>query len=84
MTTKPSCREVLDLVIGHYGITINEAIEIMRTPLYPRELRDEFAGQAMAALTHQAPSSQDLIEAIDALAAMSYQVADAMLKARQS
>lgn len=45
-------------------------------------LRDYFAAKAMVAIAQQAPDSQELVEAIDALALAAYQVADAMLAER--
>lgn len=46
-------------------------------------LRDYFAAKAMQGLLVDAPSSKDVVDAVNTLAHFSYTIADAMLKARE-
>jgi hypothetical protein len=72
----PTIREALDHLSEHYGLTAAQVRELVRTPLHPRELRDEFAGRAMQTLVGQGwPDAGRMAEEV-------YKVADAMLAAR--
>jgi hypothetical protein len=75
--SKPTVHQVLEHVMEHYGLTRAQALVIMRTPLHPHDLRDEFAGCALAGLC-AGPDSYTSKE----LAVTSYQIADEMLAAR--
>lgn len=60
----------------HYGLTMAQVVELLRTPTHPAGMRDEFALAAMPyALDCCCPS-------YDAAAKIAYTVADAMLVER--
>lgn len=47
---KPTVQEVRNHLREHYDLTAAELQELLRTPLHPGGLRDEFAGKAMQAI----------------------------------
>lgn len=81
MSNKPNIHDVLENACEKFGLTIAEALAIMKTPLHPHGLRDEFAGKAMQGLMAQ-PSAHEWIE--EGIAEAAYRQADAMLKARNA
>lgn len=81
---KPTILEALHHLSEHFGLSLTEVRELLRTPLHPHDLRDTFAGQAMQSL---AVAAQD--ESVTGLENMAadmaracYTIADAMLEAR--
>lgn len=76
---KPTIREAIEHLREHYGLTMSETLELVRTPLHPAGMCDEFALHAMQGL-----ASLDNVNYRDPadLAARSYRIADAMLKER--
>lgn len=75
----PTIREVIDLVRDRYGLTMAETLKILKTPLHPLELRDQFAGQALAGVTANPDTG---CNSPSDFAHWSYRCADAMLKER--
>jgi hypothetical protein len=76
---KPTTHEALGLIREHYGLTMAEAQNLMKAPLHPRTVRDEFAGQALTA----ALMNRQLAElSYGERAEFCYRQADAMLGAR--
>lgn len=78
MQNNPTVGDCLDLIRKHWDLTLNEAIAIIRAPVHPRTLRDEFAGLAMQANR----SRLSTYESWEDLAVDAYEIADAMLKVR--
>lgn len=75
--TKPTIIEVVHTIAEHYGLTHGQALEIMRTPTHPSELKDDFAKAAMVGVMawgYHDPND---------IARLSYDVAKAMLKVRK-
>lgn len=81
MSSKPNIHDILENACEKFGLTMGEAMAITKTPLHPRELRDEFAGQAMQGLLAQSQGTA-LGSRVEAAAEYAYAMADAMLKAR--
>ncbi len=79
MSNKPNIHDILEHTSKHFGLTMSEALAIMKTPLHPRGLRDEFAGQAMQAVIARGDDTNR-----PGMAEWSYAMADAMLKAREA
>jgi hypothetical protein len=86
MRDKPNIRDILENACKEFGLTMSEALAIMKTPLHPRELRDEFAGKALRiawnAYNGGYTGQPELVE--QSIAHHAYQIADAMLKAREA
>lgn len=83
----PTVKEIAVLVAQHYGVSNNKAFELMRSPLYPRKLRDEFAMFAMRDVMQEwrinREDGEGTIESDAGLMAEDcYLMADAMIKAR--
>lgn len=76
---KPTIKDVVDLIRDRYGLSMSEALELLRTPIHPRELRDEFA---MRALTGIVSNPESGCNSTSDLAHYAYQCADSMLKER--
>ena len=74
----PTLIEAVNHLREHFGLTMAETISVLRTPLHPRELRDEFA---MAALSGAIGTW--VLTPEDAACA-AYAFADAMLGARNA
>ena len=79
MRDKPNIRDILENACKEFGLTMSEALAIMKTPLHPRELRDEFAGKAMQSVIARGDDTNR-----PGMAEWSYAMADAMLKARDA
>ena len=77
MSDKPNIRDILENACKEFGLTMSEALAITKTPLHPRELRDEFAGKAMQGWAADSGVTTELG------AKWAYEMADAMLKARE-
>jgi hypothetical protein len=75
----PTIHDVIALVRDRYGLTMAEALKIMKTPLHPLELRDQFAGQALAGVTGNPVTG---CNSPGDFAHWAYRCADAMLKER--
>lgn len=76
--TEPTLIEVTNHLREHYSLSMSELLKIMRTPMHPAGMRDEFAIAAMPhALDSCAPS-------YDVAAEIAYKIADAMLEARNA
>lgn len=70
----PTPLDAAKVVADHFGVTVHEAIGVMRTPLHPKTLRDEFAAAAW--------QMQDPTYPRSARAGWAYEDADALLAAR--
>lgn len=87
---KPTLREVIDHVREHYGLSMEETIALLRTPLHPTGLRDEFAGRALQGICSGpghfdrlvAAASENMVSPQVAVASAAYSLADAMLTER--
>jgi hypothetical protein len=77
--SKPTIHEVVDHVRNHFGLTLAEAIDVMKTPTHPAGLRDKFAAKAMQMLFDDWSLAKDYN-----LCTRAYRTADAMLDARVS
>lgn len=75
---KPTQREVLDHVRERFGLSLTEALEVMKTPVHPAGLRDEFAMAAMSGML----ANQSLRGSYPQVAKSAYTAADAMLEER--
>jgi len=80
MSNKPNIHDILENACKKFGLTMGEALAITKTPLHPRELRDDFAGKAMQGLLAGTLKSADT----SLIARDCYAMADAMLKAREA
>ena len=77
--TTPTVFEAIDHLAEHYGLTREQARNLIRTPLHPVTLRDQFAGQALST----AMANEELAVLTYAeRAEFCYRQADAMLAAR--
>jgi hypothetical protein len=77
MSSKPNIHDILKNACEKFGLTMGEALAITKTPLHPRELRDDFAGKAMASVIARGDDTNR-----PGMAEWSYAMADVMLKAR--
>lgn len=75
MSNKPNIHDILENACEKFGLTMGEAMAIIKTPLHPRELRDEFAGRAAEYLAWNLGNTE-------LCAKRCYEIADALLKAR--
>jgi len=75
----PSIQDVIALIRDRYGLSMAETLKILKTPLHPQGLRDQFAGQALAGVTSNPESG---CNSTSDLAHWAYRCADAMLKER--
>lgn len=80
---KPTIHDLVKILSRETGLPSREILDILRTPLHPRELRDEFAGQAMAALIVAPQDEWPENEQRGSVSLMAYEIAGAMLKARE-
>lgn len=87
---EPTTHELITHASEHYGITKLRARELMRIPVHPYELRDDFAGKAMQAMTTDMQRAISIKETArkhgisfsEEVALQSYDIADGMLKER--
>ncbi len=75
MAKTPTVRELIDHVQEHYGLTQTEVLDLIRTPVHPKTLRDEMA-------MHVAPALFTIGVSTDYIASESYKLADSMLQQR--
>lgn len=75
--TMPKIHEAVAVLAEHFGLTKLQAMEVIRTPTHPRELRDEFAKAAITGVIAEAVCYPE-----EDMAEMAYKLADAMLKER--
>lgn len=81
MRQLPKTLDVVNLIREHYGLSMQEVLDVIHTPLHPRELRDEFAMQALngiMACFHEFKGAGDKASRCR----LAYAYADAMLEAR--
>lgn len=76
---KPTILEAIHHLSEHYGMSLDEAARLVRTPLHPAGLRDELAGRAMQGICADLNTWGTTLEQIGTQA---YMVADSMLEAR--
>lgn len=72
---------ILDEIRTKYSLTMHELVELLKIPVHPRELRDEFAMTALAGLITTRPACSATI--MKERARSAYQYADAMLEERK-
>jgi hypothetical protein len=77
--TTPTIREAIEHLREHYHLTMAEVLALVRTPLHPAALRDEFAGRAMQGLL---AAGWEANYTNTLLTIRAYEVADDMLAAR--
>ena len=77
--TAPTLIEVTNHLREHYSLTMAELLKIMRTPMNPAGMRDEFAVAALPAIIGHAE-----FETCLQCAEIAYAYADAMLEARNA
>lgn len=84
MSTTPTAIDIARMASEHYGIPATEVLSIMKTPMSPASLRDEFAGRAMQTLLSTEYTSEQVSSEgwPRELAHEAYWIADAMLTAR--
>lgn len=79
----PTIREAIDHLREHYGLSMGDALALVRTPLHPIGLRDELASKALAlgraGLKDNLPAGCTWATQV---AVATYAVADAMLAER--
>lgn len=84
--SKPTAQDIIRLASLHYGLPMAEILEIVKTPTHPSTLRDEFAGKALPVAWHAYDQGYtgdpECVEL--SIAHHAYQIADAMLKAREA
>lgn len=87
---KPDAAIIRQHLQEHYGLTLAQVIDVLRTPLHPAGMRDEFAAQMMPAAFMGAmselaanPDRSDRLTMFK-WAERTYQMADAALLARVS
>jgi len=79
--TAPTYIEVRNHVREHFGLTMSETLEVLRTPLNPAGMRDEFA---LAAITGTLPGAAVDAARVKEYAEWAYKMADAMMEARNA
>lgn len=85
---KPDAKAMREHLSEHYGLTMGQLHDLLRTPVHPADMRDEFAAQilpvafmgAMSELTSAPHMADELI--MFNWAKRAYQMADAALVAR--
>lgn len=80
--TKPTIREALDHLREHFGLSMTEVLELVRTPVNPKDMRDEFAAHALCGLMADLPKPMYRLNWQENVAQSAYQLADAMLAER--
>lgn len=75
---KPTLTEAVNHLREHYGLSMPEVLGLLRTPLHPAGLRDEFAGRALIGAMSRGWRNPSEV-AKEAFAA-----ADAMMEARNA
>lgn len=75
----PTLRDVITLVSERYGLPLGDVVALLKAPLHPKGLRDEFALGAMQGLL-----ASEVNAPAEVFASRAYMVADAMLKAREA
>lgn len=84
--SKPTTIEAVNLVREHFGLSLTEAMAVLRTPLHPAGLRDDLAAKAIGVAWDAYDKGYCGEEAdrinVEIVAEAAYSIADAMLAAR--
>lgn len=78
---KPTLIEAVNHLREHYGISQADVLNLLRTPMHPRDLRDDFA---KAAITGTLPGAAVGNDRTKEYAEWAYKMADAMLEVRNA